>query len=240
MINIKLDKFEGPLGLLLKLIEKEELDITQVSLAKITDQYIDYIKKITNMDPEEMADFLVVASKLLLIKSRALLPFLYPEDEEGDSFALEQQLKIYKEFLEASRVITKLIGRKRFMFAREFNRKAVLATIHFFSPPKNLDKETLKNIFSNFIIDLRPEKKMQEERMEYKITIEEKILAIQQTLINKIKTSFNSIFVASKSKAEVVIGFLALLELIKQGSILAAQEGLFSEIEIKNRMFFKY
>ena len=118
MLNIKINSFEGPLGLLLQLIEKEEMDITQVSLAKIADQYIEYINEADNINPEEMADFLVVATRLLLIKSKALLPFLYPEEEE-EIKDLEFQLKMYKEFLEAMKKIEALIGRKRFMFPRK-------------------------------------------------------------------------------------------------------------------------
>ena len=96
---IKIDKFQGPLGLLLQLIEKEELDITEVSLAKISDQYIDSIKNTKNIDPGETADFLVIAAKLLFIKSKALLPYLYPEEENEEIEELESQLRMYKEFL---------------------------------------------------------------------------------------------------------------------------------------------
>ncbi len=73
-MTVKLEKFEGPLSLMLKLIEKEEMDITQISLAKIADEYVAYIRKSENIQPENMADFLVIAAKLLLIKSKALLP----------------------------------------------------------------------------------------------------------------------------------------------------------------------
>lgn len=231
MVNVKLDKFEGPLGLLLKLIEKEELDITQVSLAKIADQYIEYLKKIKNFDPDEMADFLVVAAKLLLIKSRALLPYLYPEEEE-EAFDLEEQLKIYKEFLEASKVMAKLIGKKKFMFAREFNKKAILLSVNVFSPPKKITAEDLKAVFDNLIISLKPERELEEEKIEYKISIDEKILAIQNMLLNRIRTSFNAVLDGAKSKAEVIVSFLALLELIKQRSIFVKQGSLFGEIEI--------
>ena len=96
-MNFKIDKFEGPLGLLLQLIEKEEMDITEISLAKIADQYIEYIRSYKGIGPEEMADFLVVAAKLLLIKSRALLPFLKGEAEE-EIQEFEHQLRMYKEF----------------------------------------------------------------------------------------------------------------------------------------------
>ncbi|RLC38634.1 chromosome segregation protein ScpA, partial [Candidatus Falkowbacteria bacterium] len=75
-MNIKLEKFEGPLSLLLKLIEREEMDITDISLARVAEDYVAYIREVENINPEEMADFLVVAAKLLLIKSKALLPYL--------------------------------------------------------------------------------------------------------------------------------------------------------------------
>ena len=134
LMNFKIDKFEGPLALLLQLIEKEELDITEISLAKIADQYIEYIRSCKGIGPEELADFLVVAAKLLLIKSRALLPFLKGEaEEEIEEF--EHQLRMYKEFLEAAKKIEAIIGKKRFSFAREFNRQAFLASAHLFSPP---------------------------------------------------------------------------------------------------------
>src|SRR3989339_2104859 len=111
-MNFKIDKFEGPLGLLLQLIESQELDITEISLAKIADQYIEYIRGDKGIGPEELADFLVVAAKLLLIKSRALLPFLKGEaEEEIEEF--EQQLRMYKEFLAAAKKIEAIIGKKR-------------------------------------------------------------------------------------------------------------------------------
>ena len=114
MVNFKLEKFEGPLSLLLKLIEQEELDITQVSLANVADQYVNYIRQSDHINPDEVADFLVVAAKLLLIKSRALLPYLYPEEEE-DIEELQQQLRMYQEFVKASKGINLMLGKKKFM-----------------------------------------------------------------------------------------------------------------------------
>ena len=81
-MKIKIEKFEGPLSLLLKMIEQEELDITEINLAGIADQYIEYIKNNNNISPDNMADFLVIAAKLLFIKSKALLPYIYAEEEE--------------------------------------------------------------------------------------------------------------------------------------------------------------
>ena len=234
-MNFKIDKFEGPLGLLLQLIEREEMDITQISLAKIADQYIEYIKSSKDIGPEELADFLVVAAKLLLIKSRALLPFLKGEAEE-EIQEFEHQLKMYKEFLEAAKKIEAIIGKKRFSFAREFNRQAFLASANIFSPPKNLKAADLKTVFKEIIENIRPAADpLEEKNLEQIVNIEDKILAIQQILLEKIKISFNHIMAGAKNKTEVIVSFLAMLELIKQRDITVVQGGLFEEIEI-NKM----
>jgi segregation and condensation protein A len=231
MIEIKTGQFQGPLGLLLQIIEKEEMDITQVSLAKIADQYIEYIKNVDNINPEEMADFLVVAARLLLIKSKALLPYLYPE-EEKEIEELERQLKMYKEFLEAMKQVEKMIGKKKFMFAREFNRKALMANINLFSPPKNLNAGELKMIFEDLLGRVKPPEKLKEEQLERKINIEDKIKAIQEMVFARMKTNFAEILKSAESKTEIIVSFLAMLELIKQRDITVEQLGLFNEITI--------
>jgi segregation and condensation protein A len=231
MINYKLDKFEGPLALLLKLIENEELDITEISLAKVADQFVEYIRSAGNIDPEEMADFLVVAARLLLIKSRALLPFLYPE-EEKEIAELEDQLRMYKEFLEAAKKIEALIGKKHFMFAREFNRQSYFAGGHFFSPPKNLKAEDLPMVLTDLITRLQPMEILEEEILERRINIEEKIMAIQNMLLERIKVSFNNVLAAAKSKTEVIVSFLAILELMRQKEVVLSQQDIFGEIII--------
>lgn len=229
---VKLEKFEGPLSLLLQLIEQEELDITQISLAKIADEYIEYINNSANIDPEEMADFLVVAARLLLIKSRALLPYLYPE-EEKEIEELEQQLRMYKEFLEAMKKIEVFLKKKKFMFARQFNRRAMMLSEQLFSPPKNLKAGELAAVFSEFIGRIRPaEEELAEETLNRKINIEDKILAIQRSLFDRIKIGFSKILAESKSKTEIIVSFLAMLELIKRREIIVEQANLFGEMEI--------
>lgn len=234
MMEVKIEKFEGPLGLLLKLIEQEELDITQISLAKIADQYIEYIKNTEKISPDDLAEFLVVAARLLLIKSRALLPFLYPEEEE-EIEELEQQLKMYKEFVEASRGISKLIGKKKFMFAREFNRKAVLASVNLFSPPKNLKADDLRMIFSDLLGRIKPMEKLEEKVLEEKINIEDKIMSIQSMIRDRIEVSFNNFLSSAKTKTEVIVSFLAMLELVKQRDIFVSQDNLFDDILISKK-----
>lgn len=243
-MNFKLEKFEGPLALLLELIEKEELDVTEISLAKIADQYVEYIRKTENLRPDELADFLVVAAKLLLIKSKALLPFLKNEEEE-EIKEFEAQLRMYKEFLAAAKKLEAIIGQRRFSFAREFNRQAVLASARLFSPPrlsgrqaKNLTAADLRIIFSEIIKSVKPAAPLEQKKLELIVSIEDKILAIQQALLEKIKMSFHHILAGARNKTEMIVSFLALLELIKQKDVAVAQTELFGEIEI-NRIIYE-
>lgn len=237
MINFKIEKFEGPLSLLLKMIESEKLGITEISLVKIADQYIEYIKKSKKIDPEHMADFLVVAAKLLYIKSKALLPYLFPEEEE-EIEELEQALKMFKEFLEASSKVEKKIKENKFMFSpadRKVSRAKVLKEEQTFFPPKKLDKNGIYDAFKMLIFIKKPQiKKLEEKVVERKINIEDKILDIEQTLLKKIKVSFNDFLKNAESKTEVVVSFLALLELMKQKNVTCSQEGLFRDILITN------
>ena len=218
--------------MLLQIIEKEEMDITQVSLAKIADQYVEYLKKAKDIDPEEMADFLVVAAKLLLIKSKALLPYLFPEEEE-EIKEFEEQLRMYKEFLEATKKIEAMIGKKKFMFAREFNRQAILQSAKLFAPPKDLKPQDLASVLGEIIERVKPaEQDLEEKTLERKINIEEKIIHIQQSLLQRLSVSFNKIMATAENKTEVIVSFLAMLELIKQREITADQGELFEEIMI--------
>ena len=139
--RIQLEEFEGPLDLLLKLIEERSLDITTVSLSQVADQFIAYVSGAEEMNPGEVADFLVVASKLLLLKSRILMPSLELEEDEG---SLERQLKIYREYYEAAKKIKAMIGKKNFMFTRS---KAIRVFTPVFSPPKKLKAGELGAIF---------------------------------------------------------------------------------------------
>ena len=113
--KVQLESWQGPLDLLLQLIESQEMDITKVSLATVADQFIAYMNANPNLKLEETADFLVVAAKLIYIKSKALLPTLEIEDEGID---LEKQLKMYKEYLEASKKIQKILHKKKFCFMK--------------------------------------------------------------------------------------------------------------------------
>lgn len=236
MIEFKTEKFSGPLGLLLRLIEKEELDITEISLAKIADEYVEYIRAAAHIDPEQIADFLVVAAKLLFIKSKALLPYLTTEEEQQEIDDLEKQLRMYKEFADASRHVEALLKEKHFSFPKDFtkiNRRTALLNGVSFSPPKNVNQEAMRIAFDRLLeVLLVKEEVIKEEHIEAIINIEDRITYFQGLLLNKAKINFSEIIRSAKTKTEKIVNFLAVLELAKQRELIFEQEELFSEIII--------
>jgi segregation and condensation protein A len=219
------EQFSGPLDLLLGLIEGRELDITKISLAQVADDYLRYVRQNQGINPEEMADFLVVAAKLILIKSKVLLPNMEIE-EEGD---LEVQLKLYKEFLEASKLIEAMIKKKKFSLSRE---KLPVGIEPEFNPPKNLNSSKMAQIFRIVIDRLEPLIKLPERTVRRVVNIEEKIRHIRDYLVSKIQTTFREL-VGRGDKAEAIVSFLALLELVKQRTVELNQDEMFGDISIK-------
>ena len=235
-MEFKTENFSGPLGLLLRLIEKEELDITEVSLAKIADEYIAFIRQQEQIDPEQIADFLVVAAKLLFIKSKALLPYLTTEEEQNEIDDLEKQLRMYKEYADASRHIEGLLKEKHFSFPKDFTkigkRTALLNGVRF-SPPKNATVETLRLAFERLMeMLLVKEEEIKEERIEAVISIDERIDYFQKLLRERTKINFSDIIRSAQSKTEKIVNFLAVLELAKQRELVFEQEEIFAEIII--------
>ncbi len=232
MLEIKVDQFKGPLDLLLDLIKKNKLDITQISLIKITDQYIKYLEELPEIAADEVADFLLVAAKLIFIKSKVLLPIIEEEEEEPSD--LLEQLKIYKEYLDASKKINIMLNNNNFLFAGSGNKKE--QTI--FSPPKKINKNLLAIIFKNFLNNLNQKEIRQEkEKIIRKISLHEKIKEMSELLKNKKQIIWSDIFNSFLRKDERVVSFLALLELVRRENISIKQQKPFSEIIISKCKF---
>lgn len=236
MIDVKIDKFQGPLSLLLHIIEREELDITTLSLAKIADEYLEYIKNCKEILPESMADFLLMAAKLLYIKSKALLPYLISEEDQKEIDDLESKLKMYKEFVGLSAKIQKIIGRKKFSFSRPINknsRRLILGDDEFFAP-KNTSASILQQSFQKVLDKLEAlEEKLEEKTIISEVSIEERISFIKNTISQKIKLNFSKILREAKTRTEIIVNFLAVLELAKQKEIIFKQDDLFGEILVE-------
>ena len=228
--HFHLEKFEGPLDVLLSLIEKEKLDITQVSLAQVADQYLAYLESEAVISLENLSAFLTVAARLILIKSRALLPVLQFSDEEEESMEdLEYHLKAYKLFREASHKLGTLFSPSQ----RSYVRESFLGTQVVFYPPQGLTKEILRGHFLDVLGDIPVFEILPEKEIASVITLEEKITLLQQTLSERVESSFHEIIQNAEDRVEVIVSFLALLELIKQRFIHVEQEGYFSTIRIK-------
>ena len=222
--------YEGPLDLLLNLIEHAELDITTVSLATVTDQYLSYINSLEQINADEISAFLVIAAKLLQIKSEALLPRPPAREagEEDAGQALVDQLKLYKRFKE--------IG--GWLSARE---QANLRTYLRVAPPPKVDpKLDLSNITLAKLVAAAEEAFAKEKAKRPlgtviaapRVTIREKIDMISKMMKDVQRTAFSTLVKDSTSRLEIVVTFLAMLELIKRYRVQAHQEGLFTDIEI--------
>jgi segregation and condensation protein A len=237
MIEFSQEKFSGPLGLLLSMIESEEMDITEINLAKIADEYVAYIRaaEANAINPDEMADFLVVAAKLLFIKSKALLPYLYTAEDAAEVDDLEKQLRMYKEFVTASQKIKELVAEPNFLFLPPLikNRRQQF-NLPVFAAPTKVSPDILHEVFLRILtaLERQVEEKLPEERLEPKINIEDKIVLIQKMLFDKIRVNFSKLLESAKNKTEIIVSFLAVLELAKQKELFFEQDELFSEIHI--------
>ncbi len=230
MYRIKLDQFEGPLDLLLTLIEEQKLDVTQLSLAKVADQYLEYLNKKENITLENLAEFLTIASRLILIKSKALLPALeLSGEEEAEIKDLETQLALFKKFKEAARAVGKMYNSPRISFSRE----GFWGIRSFFYPPRNVNLFDLKKAFERILSEIPVIEKLEEEMVKEVITLEEKISHLQEILKKRIETTFSEITNGAKDKIDVIVSFLAMLELVKQKIISVEQKSLFNEIKLK-------
>lgn len=230
---VKQEKFEGPLDLLLDLIKREKLSINEISLAKVTDEYLTAVERISKegiIDQEQLAEFLVIAGELLLIKSRSLLPgYAVSAEEELSVFDLERRLEMLKKMREQAEKLGKIERQKRFIFSRE--AYAGLESVFF--PPPGLRVEHLRAVFLKVYEQLPKIEKLAEEKIKKIISLEEKIKELQEMLSQKVERMFSELVRGGKEKAEVIVSFLALLELAKNKLIELQQDGVFGEIRIK-------
>ena len=230
-MKIKLDQFEGPLDLLLHLIEEDKLDITQISLAHVTEQFLEYLRTLQTLNPAALADWLVVAAKLLVIKSKALIPSLELEPEEEESATnLAWQLWQYRRYKEAAKHLRQIESRGLQGFGR--GRGGVFFEASFFPDPA-VTSSALRDAMRFLGKTLEELMRLPKQILGEVVTISEKINHLQKTIAEKVELKLRDLVAASKSKTEVIVTFLALLELVKQKILTVDQETIFSEILIK-------
>ena len=228
--QITLEKFSGPLETLLNLVEEQKLSIGEISLSRVAEQYIAYLKSLEDMPKEELAAFLVIASTLMLIKSRSLIPGIkLTEEEEGDIKELEMRLKTYKFFKELSAHLKDLNRANRHLFGRE----AYAGMSAVFFPPDGLVPTMLKRVLDE-ILQALPKKEVLPEESIFKIvSLEDRMAELKERLEGFMEFTFDEFKKQSKEKVDVIVSFLAMLELIKQGFMIFEQKKLFGSIELK-------
>ena len=230
--HVELEVFEGPLDLLLKLIRREELEITAISLAVVTDQYLSYMEQLQEIDPGALASFLEVAAQLVLIKSRHLLPrpaHEQPDDDEEDpAEVLAQRLKEYAQFKEVAQALRTREAQGLRAFVRvsaapDLPRRVYLGDV-------SLD-DLLAAVRQ--ALDEQPAPPVSEVVEPITVTIADRIQVIRRALQSGRPVSFQTLLQDCRSRVEMIITFLGLLELMKAGEVVARQDALFGEIVVE-------
>jgi segregation and condensation protein A len=235
LTHVKLPVFEGPLDLLLYLIKKDELDIYDIPIERITSQYLDYLRIIKMLDLEVAGDYLVVAATLVYIKSRVLLPHDQrpPEDEAEEDdprWELVRQLVEYKKYKDAAFELQQCLVRQEGVHGRGGSYKPEVAT----DGGLPFDKVGLFDLLSVFQKVLARASKDEDLRdiFEDRFTVSDKIQLIQSRIAERNRLVFEELFVAGATRTEIVVTFLAVLELIRLKQIGVAQDGPFGVIEL--------
>ncbi|MEJ0053229.1 MAG: ScpA family protein [bacterium] len=228
--TIRTAVYEGPLELVLDLIEKRKLLVNDLSLSAVTDEFIEHVRSQAEFPMEQATNFIAVAATLLLIKSKSLLPDLeLTEEEQGDIHDLEKRLAEYEKFRNLSRELAKFFGR-RVLIARGEQAPDVI-----FAPAKDMTLALIEEALERALLEREKPEELPEARVKPLVTIEE----MMDTLSARVQTAFTLSFrefsgMGKKEKVEVIVSFLALLELVKQGAVEAAQQSDFADISITN------
>jgi len=233
--QVRLDIFEGPLELLLYLVRKNEIEISEIPIATVCHQYLEYLDLMNALNLDFAGEFLVLAATLAYIKSRTLLPATEEEEmEEELHFDLAQHLLEYKRYKEAANTLT----RQTILEKDEFIRSYVTEDL---TPPETDESDIEVNLFELLdalkgVLKRVEDKKSIFEVTKEKITVTEKVVEILGKLKQQKSISFASLFDELTTREEVIVTFLALLELLRQRMVRALQSTPFGPIRIVRRV----
>ncbi len=231
---LRLPAFEGPLDLLLHLIERRELDVTAVSLLEVTEQYLAHLRAGDRIDVARLAEFIAIGARLLLLKSRALLPRA-PEEEDGaeeeDAEALVAALREYKRYRDVAGEL-----RERGDAGRSYRREAPPPERPPGSGLDGVEVEALAAVFRGVLERFAAEQASQAPPVpRARVRLRERIELLVARLEEERRLSFRRLLEGSRSRLQVVVDFLAVLELIKAGFVEATQSVPFGDIELERR-----
>ncbi len=230
--KVKLEVFEGPLDLLLYLIKREEVDIYEVSLEKITQQYLEFMEAFKALDLEVAGEFVVMAANLIYIKSRSLLPVsVQPPEEETEEedprWELVRQLIEYKKFKDAAGQLHERELAREALFSR-------VADVTEVPPERPLGEVSVFDLITAFngVLKRINQKEDLREIFEENFTVSDKIEMVLKVTSSGVPILFTELFSGVASRAEIVVTFLAILELIRLKQLKAVQTEAFGEIEL--------
>lgn len=227
--SIKTTVFEGPLELLLDLVEKRKLLINDISLASVTDEYMRHVSEMQEMSLPNTTQFISLAATLLLVKSKSLLPVLELSEEEETSIEdLEERLKKYRVIRDAAVTIQAAFGGK-IMYAPQFTPPKE----PIFIPDGLCSLTSLSEAITNVIRDLPKKENPAKAKIKVLISLEEMMDKLKARITANMNTKFSELHAGEKEKKVVIVGFLAILELFKQGNLIVNQYSRFSDIEIE-------
>ncbi|MFA6445798.1 MAG: segregation/condensation protein A [Candidatus Paceibacterota bacterium] len=230
--SIKTEVFEGPLDLLLSLIEKRKLLINDISLARVADDFVGYTQNMQSFPVADTVDFILIASTLLLIKSKSLLPTLELTDEEkSDVHDLELRLKIYQRMKELSLHVKTRYAEKPIYFP---NPQPVMAV---FAPSVKTNITQLHTMVRGLIHALpKLAEKLPQAVVKKVISLEEMITNLTKRIQTSLKMSFKDFSgMGKQEKVHVIVSFLAMLELVKEGVVHVSQDRQFDDIHMETR-----
>lgn len=232
---IKIENFEGPLDLLCHLIDKNKMNINDIKLTEITEQYIDYINKMEEMNLEVTSEFLVMASTLIFLKSKSLLPKDNEEEEEISEEELLRRIIEYKKYKEITKTLRTMYDEN----AVRFYKLADQIKLPKQKLEREYDKQTIIETYEN-IIRANNEKvnenasNIEKIAITDKYTVASKVKEILKELVNRPKFIFNALFSLNKcEREEVVTAFSGLLELSRRSKVTTNQDKLFGDISVE-------
>lgn len=230
-LSFKLENFAGPLDLLLSLIKKSKVEIEDVEISKLTEQYLEVMKDISTVDLEVASEFIEYAAILIEIKSKKLLPKIDAEedDEFDDEYMIKLRLREYQMFKDVNEKLKELESNDKFYKKPEKEASKFRIVI------KDMGLDKLLDAFVGIMHKVNKIEKSKESKEIVKevFTVEQKISTIKDTLISRSNIKFSELFLESASRDEVITTFMALLELIKMQVIRVSQDNLFSDIQIE-------
>lgn len=226
---IKTDVFEGPLELLLELVEKRKLLINDISLADVTDEYMRHVSLMQERSLPNTAQFVALAATLLLIKSKSLLPVLeLTQEEEASIDDLEERLKLYKIYKDAAKHIETLFGAQVL-----HERQYVANTAPIFTTDQYTELPVLQQAMYEVLNALPQKVEKPKVQVRPTISLEQMIDRLHTRIETQMKVKFSELVADEGERKTVIVGFLAILESVKQGSVLAAQAERFTDIHIE-------